>query len=251
MDLFWAAPPVSRTLTALTLVQSALMHGGLMSMYYAVFAPSLIFAFPPHLYRLVTPFLLTGKKLEFAFDLYFIYKYGSAVENSMAAGEFFIYLLFVAFNLMITAAMIMAFIYTYSQHNRGQKTHFMFIDIPVVALPYAMLLITMVVRGWHAALTEAMGIPAAHLYNFLTYLYPVYGGGRNFITVPAFVERYFKRPEDRNRSYGWANKPSRSSTGAPASAPESASAESSSGSSWGWASSSNWKGRGAGRRLGG
>lgn len=141
----------------------------------------------------------------------------------------------------------MAFIYTYSQTNRGQKTHFMFIDIPVVALPYAMLLITMVVRGWQSALTEAMGIPAAHLYNFLTYLYPVYGGGRNFITVPNFVQKYFKREEDRNRSYGWANNPSRSS----ANAPEGTSSGSSSGSSWGWASSDNWKGRGAGRKLGG
>ncbi|CAG8304546.1 unnamed protein product [Penicillium salamii] len=258
MDLFWAAPPVTRTLTALTLVQSALMHGKLLSKSYAVFAPSLIFALPPQIYRLFTPFLLTGPKLEFAFDVYFIYKYGSAMENSMAPGEFFIYLLFVAFNLMITAGwylgavvftqpMIMAFIYSYSQLNRGQRTHFMFIDIPVVVLPYAMLLITMVVRGWQAAMIEAMGIPAAHLYNFLTHIYPVYGGGRNFLTVPAFVERYFKRADDKNRSYGWA---SQSSTQA-STASQGGSSGSTSGSSWGWTSSNSWKGRGAGRRLGG
>ena len=47
------------------------MHGKLLSAGYAVFAPSLIFAWPPQIYRLFTPFLLTGPKLEFAFDVYF------------------------------------------------------------------------------------------------------------------------------------------------------------------------------------
>jgi Derlin-2/3 len=88
MDVFWAAPPVTRyagpicrsqalvtdlsfrTLTALTLVQSALMYGGLLGFYWAPFLPSLIFSWRPQIYRLVTPFLLTGPKLGFFFDLY-------------------------------------------------------------------------------------------------------------------------------------------------------------------------------------
>ncbi|KAJ5541966.1 hypothetical protein N7535_004385 [Penicillium sp. DV-2018c] len=101
MDIFWAAPPVTRTLTTLTLIQSAATYGGLWDFYYVPFVPSLIFQWPPQIYRLVTPFLLTGPRLDFVFDLYFIYHYGGAVERSMATGEFFVYLLFVAFNLMV------------------------------------------------------------------------------------------------------------------------------------------------------
>lgn len=140
----------------------------------------------------------------------------------------------------------MAFIYTYSQLNRGQKTTFIFIDIPVVALPYAMLLVTMVSKGYKSALVEGMGIPAAHLYNFLTHLYPVYGGGRSLLTVPAFVARWFDGENGYKRSYGAAIPASRSSR--PSGGETSGS---SSGSSWGWPSSNAWKGRGAGRRLGG
>jgi len=140
----------------------------------------------------------------------------------------------------------MAFVYSYSQLNRGQRARFFFIDIPVVVLPYAMLLVTMVVKGWYGALVESMGILAAHLYNFLTHIYPVYGGGRNFITVPGFLERYFTRhtADSGNRGYGTAVR-------APRSSEPSGSSGSTSGSSWGWASSNTWKGRGAGRRLGG
>ena len=89
MDAFWAAPPVTRyadsirrsqaliidlpfrTLTALTVIQSALMYSGLVSFYWAPFVPSLIFSWPPQIYRLVTPFLLTGPRLSFIFDVIF------------------------------------------------------------------------------------------------------------------------------------------------------------------------------------
>jgi Derlin-2/3 len=145
----------------------------------------------------------------------------------------------------MVSAMIMAFVYTYSQTNRGTKTRFFFIDIPTVALPYAMLLVEMVRNGWRSALVEAMGILAAHLYDFLTRIYPTFGGGRNFITVPGFVERYFTShdPDSGNRGYGTAVRPTR-----PANQPSSASTSGS--SLGGWTFSSSWSGRGAGRRLG-
>ncbi|KAJ5373613.1 hypothetical protein N7517_005619 [Penicillium concentricum] len=256
MDVFWQAPPVIRTLTALTLVQSALMYGGLLDFYWAPFVPSLIFSWRPQIFRLFTPFLLTGPSYSFLYDLYIMYRYGSAAERSMGPGEFFIYLLFVAFSIMLTAGgylgasillspLIMAFVYTYSQTNRGTKTRFFFFDIPVVFLPYAMLLLTMVSYGWHAAVVESTGIVAAHTYDFLTRIYPTFGGGRNFITVPPFVERYFTEhdPNSGHRGYGTARRAPR-----PAEEPSSAST---SGSSWtSWTSSNSWNGRGSGRRLG-
>ncbi|KAJ6122577.1 Der1-like family-domain-containing protein [Penicillium capsulatum] len=68
---FWAAPPVSRTITALALVQSVLVYSGVLSGYYAVFLPGRIFKLFPEIWRVATPFLLTGPNLSFFFDLYF------------------------------------------------------------------------------------------------------------------------------------------------------------------------------------
>lgn len=92
MDVFWAAPPVSRyvlgvsfclpgsvstdvsslrTITALTLAQSLLVYGGVLSGYYVVFLPHQLFKLPPQIWRLASPFLLTGPQISFLFDLYF------------------------------------------------------------------------------------------------------------------------------------------------------------------------------------
>lgn len=139
----------------------------------------------------------------------------------------------------------MALIYTYSQDNRGKRATFIIIPMPVEYLPFAMLALTMVLGGPYAALAEGMGIIAAHLYDFLTRIYPTFGGGRNWITPPGFVRRYFRGISSNStaRSYGTAIRPSASQNAA----------SSSSSSSTGWASAfqrDSWSGRGAGRRLG-
>lgn len=135
----------------------------------------------------------------------------------------------------------MAFAYTYAQDNRGKKMTFFIIQIPVEYLPWAMLVVTLVMQGWTAVLYEAMGIVGAHAYDFLTRIYPTFGGGRNYLVTPAFVRRYFAAiiPNAGSRPYGTAirsTQPSGSSSG-----------------SRGWTSSiqNPWSGRGAGRRLGG
>lgn len=253
MDRFWSAPPVTRTLTALTFAQSALVHGGLLSGYRVLFLPRLIFKLLPEAWRFFTPFLLTGGGLSFIFDLYFMYTYGSALETGSprftAPGDFFTYLFFVASSIMLTAgcvldgvvfthALILAFVYTFAQDNRGRKTTFIIIQIPVEYLPWAMLTLTLVLQGWPSALKEGMGIVAAHLYDFLTRIYPTFGGGMNYITTPAFVNRFFTTgiPGGEYRSYGTAYRPVNQ-------AQESAG---------GWTSSfsSPWSQRGPGRRLG-
>ncbi|KAJ5790313.1 uncharacterized protein N7518_007324 [Penicillium psychrosexuale] len=143
---------------------------------------------------------------------------------------------------ILLSPLIMAFVYTFSQTNRGTKTRFWIIDIPVVLLPYAMIVVGMVMNGWEHVLSDLTGIVAAHTYDFLTRIYPTFGGGRNFIPVPRFVERYFTDhdPNSGYRAYGTASR-----------APRPAEPSSASGSSWSsWTSSSSWNGRGAGRRLG-
>lgn len=141
----------------------------------------------------------------------------------------------------VRIALILAFIYTYAQDNRGKRAMLFFVEIPMEYLPWAMLLITLVMGGPVAALSESMGIIAAHLHDFLTRIYPTFGGGRNYLITPPSVQRFFARhtPNSGYRGYGTAFRPPQS--------PES------SAPSRGWTSSmqSSWSGRGAGRRLGG
>ncbi|KAL1984771.1 hypothetical protein VTN96DRAFT_8712 [Rasamsonia emersonii] len=253
MDAFWSAPPVSRTLTALTFVQSALVYGGLLSGYRIIFSLDSILKFPPELWRLATPFFLTGPQLNFLFDLYFIYTYASALETGsprfILPGDFFVYVLFVGTVIMLTAgcllgrliftsALILAFIYTWAQDNRGRKVMFFVIQIPAEWLPFAMLAVTLVMHGWGSVMSQGTGILAAHLYDFLTRIYPTFGGGRNYITTPAFIQRIFDGHRATSRTYGTAYRPGQQST---------------QGSSSGWSSSfgSSWSSRGPGRRLGG
>ncbi|KAJ5095136.1 hypothetical protein N7532_007427 [Penicillium argentinense] len=253
METFWAAPPVSRTITALTFIQSTALYGGVLSGYWVIWVPRLIFQVPPQIWRLALPFFITGPKLSFIFDLYHMYTYGSALETSSVRfsrpGDFVTYLVFVALVIMLTAgyilggvvftsALILAMVYTYAQDNRGRKVYFFFVQMPVQYLPYAMLFITLLQQGWPSALSESMGIVAAHAYDFVTHIYPTYGGGRNWLVTPGFVHRFFSNTS--SRSYGTASRqPEPRSTGPS--------------TSRGWTSSfqNPWSNRGAGRRLGG
>ena len=143
-------------------------------------------------------------------------------------------------NFIFTSALILAFVYTFAQDNRGKKAHFVIVQIPVQYLPWAMLTLTMIMGGWTAALSEGTGLLAAHMYDFLTRLYPTFQGGRNYIQTPAFVKRAFgaDRSSFTHKAYG-----STFRAGRPVQQQ----------ASQGWTSAlgGSWGGRGAGRRLGG
>lgn len=146
---------------------------------------------------------------------------------------------------IFTHALILALAYTYATDNRGKRVTFFIIQIPVEYLPWAMLTSTLVMSGWPVALQDGMGIIAAHLYDFLTRLYPTFQGGRNWIQTPAFVRRAFgaERSAFSHKAYGTSFRPASGNPGG----------EQSRGASNGWTSAlgGSWGGRGAGRRLGG
>jgi Derlin-2/3 len=90
-------------------------------------------------------------------------------------------------------------------------------------------------------MSEGSGIIAAHLYDFLTRIYPAFGGGKNYIQTPAFVKRWFgsQQPRQIHRGYGVAyHAGDRAYQGL-------------SNSSWYSSLGGSWRGRGSGRRLGG
>lgn len=108
--------------------------------------------------------------------------------------------------MLIVVALILGLAYTYSQDNKGKKTTFFIITFNVIWLPWAMLLLTFVMGGPQAAMIQGTGLLAAHLYDFLTRLYPTFGGGRIYIFTPEFVRRWFggDRPNINVKGYGTA-----------------------------------------------
>ncbi|KAF3479603.1 uncharacterized protein GIQ15_06579 [Arthroderma uncinatum] len=245
-----------RTLTAATFVQSVLVHGGFVSGHHFIFFMPKIFRILPQLWRLTTPFLLTGGGLGFFLDLYFLYSYASDIEvNSprfSGPGDFVTYVIFVAIVILLTAgfylqayvflgALSLAFLTTLSQDNAGKKMSFIFFKIPAEYMPFASLLATLVLSGQYAAITQACGIIAAHLYEFLTRIYPNFGGGVNYIRTPLFIQKLF-------RSSGFVKAHGGYRMYRPPADQTPSTGESS--GSWFSGSGGSWGGRGAGRRLG-
>ncbi|KAI9677538.1 MAG: hypothetical protein M1817_006492 [Caeruleum heppii] len=178
MDVFWAAPPVSRTLAAAALITSLLVYGALLSASRVIFYLPWILKFPPELWRLCTPFLITGPKLGILLDPYFLYTYGSSLETESPRfsqpGDFFTYVLLVCCVILFTSvaitggyiftpALVLALAYTYAQENPNRKVTYFVVSFKVKWLPYVMLLLTFILQSPEAALQQANGLVAAHL----------------------------------------------------------------------------------------
>lgn len=134
----------------------------------------------------------------------------------------------------------MALCYTSVQDQRGAKAGFFFFTVPAQLLPYCMLLFSLLMSPGLIPL-QISGIVAAHAHDFLTRLWPEFGGGRNLLPTPRFLSRLVQNPRVFQREYGTAIRP-------PSSSPT---AGSSTGASTGSVLPDSWKTRGAGRRLGG
>ncbi|KAL3423978.1 der1-like family protein [Phlyctema vagabunda] len=256
VDVFFAAPPVSRTLAAATLTLSILVYSKILPGQYVIFYLPYLAKLPPQLWRIFTSFLITGPDLGILFDTYFLYTHGSKLETASPRfsqpGDFFVYLVFVCVTILglnvvitggvfFTSALVLALAYTSTQDDRGQKATFFVVTIPAQWIPYAMLLMTFVMAGSGAAKIQATGLIAAHLHDFLSRLWPTFGGGRNLVPTPSFVKRMFQTNEATvtNRSFGTSFAPAQRT-------PASTSAAAS-----GSVLPESWRARGTGHRLGG
>lgn len=135
--------------------------------------------------------------------------------------------------------LILALCYTASQDQRGAKASFFFFTVPAQLVPYCMILFSVLVNPGMLPL-QISGLVSAHLHDFLTRVYPEFGGGPNFLPTPAFLSRLVQTPRVLRRDYGTAirnqgNQGSVNSTGA----------------STGSVLPDSWRTRGTGQRLGG
>ncbi|KAF2755949.1 DER1-domain-containing protein [Pseudovirgaria hyperparasitica] len=226
MDVFWQAPPVSRTLAASALIVSLLGHGKLIPLYPFAFISRQVFKLPPEIWRPMTAFLVTGPKLGIILDPFFLYRYGSSLETGSPRfsrpGDFFTYTLFVMTSIVVAcglglggfffmSALTLAFAYTYSQDNPNVQIQFFIINFPAKYLPLAMLLMSFIMEGPTVCLEQSTGIFAAHLYDFFTRIWPAFGGGSRepWIKTPRLIAQAFGADHvgPRPRAYGTAFAP--------------------------------------------
>lgn len=142
--------------------------------------------------------------------------------------------------------LLVAMAYTVTQQQQGMKVHYIIISFPAPMMPYAMIAINLLGQGGpEKAWFDAQGLIAAHLFEFLTSVWPQVGGGTNWMPTPYFypaIIRFFAglgsgAARVTQRSYGSMTTPAGRDSG------------SSSGVDTGPLPDS-WRTRGSGRRLG-
>ena len=140
-------------------------------------------------------------------------------------------------------ALSLAYAYTFAQDNPTRSVSFFIITFESKYLPFAMLFMTFIIDGPDAAAGQLTGLIAAHLYDFLTRIWPTFGGGTNYIRTPQMVKGWFSaRPGSvQDRGFGHVVEGRGRTAGAAGSgAPPSAAR----------ATGNAWSGMGPGRRLG-
>ncbi|KAJ9143844.1 Derlin [Pleurostoma richardsiae] len=254
MDAYWRAPAIARTFSTAILASSIGIYMGVLPGQWFWFHHSRLLTIPPEIWRPVTAFFLTDPGLGIIMDTYFVFQYLSQLENGhpkfTRKEDLLWYLMFVGIVIIILCdtllgvgwflrPLILALCYTATQDQRGVKAGFFLFTVPAQLIPYCMLLVTLLMQGPYAFQVQLTGLVAAHLYDFLTRIYPEFGGGPNLIPTPGFLSRLVSTPRVFQRDYGTAI---RNNAGA------------SSGRSTGVAGSGplpdSWKTRGRGHRLG-
>ncbi|GAP93221.1 putative der1-like family protein [Rosellinia necatrix] len=245
--LYFSTPPVARTVATVVFLSSVAVYTGMLSIYGFFFHYSMLLQFPPGMHRLVTSFLITSKDLGVLFDTYFVYTYLSQLEKGNAKfskkEDLVWYLAFVGtviiiINQFLTGsvlylhALLIAICYTATQDQRGAQAHFYVVTVPAQLMPWCMLLAQLLFAGWGSFVLGITGIFAAHLHDFLTRIYPEFGGGPNLIPTPGFLSRIIQTPRIRNTGYGTSYTAPAASKGGSGPLPDS------------------WRSKGPGRRLG-
>ncbi|KAI0471777.1 Der1-like family protein [Xylariaceae sp. FL0804] len=231
---YMAAPPIARTVATVVFLASVGVYTGMLDIYGFLFHYSLLIKFPPAVHRLVTSFLITSKDLGVLMDTYFLYTYIAQLERGhpkfMKKEDLLWYLTFVGGAIV---ALTIAICYTATQDSRGMQAHFYVATIPAQLMPWCMLLLQLLFGGWGAFQLGLTGIVAAHLHDFLTRIYPEFGGGPNLIPTPWFYSWIMSTPRTRETGYGTSHAPtSNSSSTRSGPLPDS------------------WRTKGPGRRLG-
>ncbi|KAF4985780.1 hypothetical protein FDECE_16315 [Fusarium decemcellulare] len=249
---YWEMPAVARTLVTATVVLSGTCLARILSLGLFIHHPFYLWQFPPQIWRLVTCFFLSDHPISLLMDSYFLYRYCVSMEMGNPRFprkvDLVWYILFICGTIlmidyvlgltsfMFLNGLILAMVYTVTQEQRGMKTQYFVLTIPSQMLPYCMILVALLMAPGKAVV-EVEGLVAAHLFNFLTRIWPEFGDGPRLLRTPAWLESLVPTPRVAQRGYGTAVRPGNAPTGR------------TTGASTGPLPDS-WKTRGPGHRLG-
>ncbi|TVY91781.1 Derlin, partial [Lachnellula willkommii] len=222
IEIFTHAPPISRTLAAITFALSVLVYLELLD--YSLFNLKLssLIKLPPELWRIFTSLFITWPNFGIVFDTYFLYTYGALLEISSPRfsqrADFFTYICFssvviLLLNLLFTygdvfaSPLALCFITSTTRDTWDQPMTLLVLRMPSQYFPYALVFLTLIVSSPDVAMIQATGVAAAHLYDFLMGLYPNFGIKRNLISSPGLVKRVFGTQTQVERPYGSAYMP--------------------------------------------
>ncbi|KAG0029743.1 Derlin 1 [Podila clonocystis] len=204
---FKSIPIVTRTLLTATILISLGIAVNAIS-YYSVMLNFKAVVYRFHIHRLFTPFFVTGVNFSMLFDLYFLFTYGSQLEQSTFAGRSADFAWFVIFTCLSSAvaasyiglpylfqSLLIAVIYLWSKSNSDRIVSFMFgIQFKARYLPWVLMAYNYVVGGAMIPWPMIIGAASAHLYYFLDSQYPAMGGPR-LIPTPSLLYRILPAQE--------------------------------------------------------
>ncbi|XP_070574113.1 derlin-1-like [Ptychodera flava] len=151
-------------------------------------------------------------------NLYFLYNYSVRLETGVFDGRPADYAFMLIFNwlclviigfiaplMLLMDPMILSVLYVWCQLNRDTIVQFWFgTQFKAMYLPWVLVAFNMIIRG--AGLSELIGIVVGHLYFFLMFKYPQDFGGRQFLSTPQILYKYF--PNRRGGVSGFGMAPS-------------------------------------------
>lgn len=138
---------------------------------------------------------------------------------------------FIVGGVLFLQALNVAFAYYWTaKEPAATNVNFFVVSFSARYLPYVMLVIQAITNGSSAFYVGISGLIAAHLYVFLTHVYPRYGRGANFLATPSWIHGFFEGPQ-RAQGPSGVSSTSSATTGR---------------DSFG----GNWRQRGTGQRLG-
>ncbi|PHH52339.1 hypothetical protein CFIMG_004862RA [Ceratocystis fimbriata CBS 114723] len=273
LEMFWELPPVARTITATAFGMSILVYTGILPYRWIMFTWFDVLQIPPQIWRLPTSFLLTGSGLGMLFDPFMLYR--GLVELEVGNSRFprredvvwyliCVSLMTIAFNELglyfglsnvyasFLPGFLIALTYTTSQDKRGLKASLFLFTIPAQLMPYALMLMGFVQdpqSGMYMLPLQISGLLAAHMWDFITRIYPEFGGGRNLLATPGFVSLFTTSPRVLRGGFG------RNAAGGGTSGEGGRTVGGSAGRSTGVSYGSgvlpdSWRSRGPGQRLG-
>ncbi|KAF9146200.1 Derlin 1 [Linnemannia schmuckeri] len=207
MAAYKSVPIVTRTMLTATILISIGVAVHLIP-YTLIYLDWSLILYRFHIHRLFTPFFITGVNFTMLFDLYFLFTYGSQLENSTFAGrsaDFAWFIIFTSIFSSIVAhymriaflfqSLLLSVIYLWSQANSDRIVSFMFgVQFKAMYFPWVLVAYNAVMMGAAVPWVMLIGIASAHVYYFLDSVYPAMGGPR-LIPTPSLLYRLLPAQE--------------------------------------------------------